>query len=271
MLKFKNGRGGFTPLEIKIPKWKRRGFLTGFTLIELLVVISIIAMLMSITLPSLNSAREAGKRIVCMNNLRQLTIAWYFYANDYDEGLCSPDTDWNDTPASSNWVADGPAIPSNNIGGTETAIKDGALWSYTNHTLDIYKCKSDSSELLRSYSISNAMGGRSRDGIDPEHSLTLSPDKIVFADAGTKLPWIVDSFWPIKVDSNTLKWRVRTGHNITARHGGGWNVSFGDQHCEFWKCRDARTEKLAFWEIDPDDASGRNFDLEKVYRMLGGR
>ena len=75
MLKFKNGRGGFTPLEIKIPKWKRRGFLTGFTLIELLVVISIIAMLMSITLPSLNSAREAGKRIVCMNNLRQLTIA----------------------------------------------------------------------------------------------------------------------------------------------------------------------------------------------------
>jgi len=249
---------------------KLRNGRRGFTLIELLVVISIIALLMSMTLPSLNRAREAGKRIVCMNNLRQLTIAWYFYADDNGDSLCSPDTDWNDTPTSSHWVADGPAVPSNNIGGTEAAIKTGVLWSYTN-TLEVYKCKSDSSELLRSYSISNAMGGRTRDGISPEHNLTLSSDKAVFADAGTKLPWIVDSFWPIKVDSSTLKWRVRTGHNITARHGGGWNVSFGDQHCEFWKCKDPRTEQLAFWEISPDDASGRNFDLEKVYKTLGGK
>lgn len=242
----------------------------GFTLVELLVVISIIAMLMSITLPSLNRARELGKRVVCLSNMRQLTFSWHLYAMDNDDRLCSPDTDWNDTPSSSYWVADGPAIPSNNIGGTAAAIKAGVLWSYANSP-DVYKCKSDTSDLLRSYSLSNAMGGRSRDGINPEHSLTLSSDKAVFVDAGTKLPWIVDSFWPIDVDSNTLKWKIRAGHNITARHGGGWNLSFADQHCEFWKYKDARTEKLAFWEIDADAASSGNFDLQKLFRTLGGR
>ena len=72
----------------------------GFTLIELLVVISIMAMLMSILLPGLNSAREAGKRVVCLSNLRQLTLAWNFYAMDNEDQLCSPDTYWNDTPGS---------------------------------------------------------------------------------------------------------------------------------------------------------------------------
>ena len=47
----------------------------GFTLIELLVVISIISMLMSIMLPSLNNAKEMAQRVVCQNNMRQLATA----------------------------------------------------------------------------------------------------------------------------------------------------------------------------------------------------
>jgi prepilin-type N-terminal cleavage/methylation domain-containing protein/prepilin-type processing-associated H-X9-DG protein len=57
-------------------------FRGGFTLIELLVVISIIALLMAIMLPALNRAREAAKRIVCMNNVRTLTTANTIYASE---------------------------------------------------------------------------------------------------------------------------------------------------------------------------------------------
>ena len=48
----------------------------GFTLIELLVVIAIIAVLMAILMPTLNRAREQGRRAACLANLKQLTLAW---------------------------------------------------------------------------------------------------------------------------------------------------------------------------------------------------
>jgi prepilin-type N-terminal cleavage/methylation domain-containing protein len=54
----------------------------GFTLIELLVVIAIIAILMAILIPTLNRARELGKRATCLSNLKQLTLAWIMYADD---------------------------------------------------------------------------------------------------------------------------------------------------------------------------------------------
>lgn len=60
--------------KCKVPK--------GFTLIELLVVISIIALLLSIMLPSLNKARDIAKRTVCLSNCRQWAVATATYAMD---------------------------------------------------------------------------------------------------------------------------------------------------------------------------------------------
>src|SRR4051812_24787775 len=53
----------------------------GFTLVELLVVITIIGMLMSLLLPAVQSAREAGRRNTCANNMRQVGVAMMTFEN----------------------------------------------------------------------------------------------------------------------------------------------------------------------------------------------
>ena len=59
----------------------------NFTLLELLIVIAIIAILASLLIPALNSAREKAFAITCSSNLKQQGLAFHNYANDFDDWL----------------------------------------------------------------------------------------------------------------------------------------------------------------------------------------
>jgi len=75
----------------------------GFTLLELLVVIAIVAILISLLLPALRSAKDSAKSVFCSNNLHQLSLAAMYYADDYKgyfpDARGSPDT----TGPAPNW------------------------------------------------------------------------------------------------------------------------------------------------------------------------
>jgi prepilin-type N-terminal cleavage/methylation domain-containing protein/prepilin-type processing-associated H-X9-DG protein len=149
----------------------RRPSAAAFTLIELLVVIAIIAILASLLLPALATAKAKAYTVKCISNSKQLSLAWILYADENDDRLIGNlDGLPAQNAANSNitwcvgWLDNAAFRPDN----TNLALlRNSQLYPYV-RAEGIYKCPSDRSrsrgaageERVRTYSMNGYLGGK---------------------------------------------------------------------------------------------------------------
>jgi len=256
----------------------------AFTLVELLVVIAVIAILASLVMPAMGSAKLKVQATSCLNNFNQLETAWHLYTVDYNDNLPANkwmSVDWQDgCPSGLQTTSDSWALGHATIDRETWSIQNGSLFPYTKST-PLYHCPGDRSTIYyrpdilrkRSYSMSYYMNGSER---KPERKTKLCQIKntastFVFIDEHENS--ISDSVFFVHVpgdDGEQADARDNPTYggahwmNMPAdRHGQGCNLSFADGHVEHWRWK---SPKQAGMDMPP----ANQLDFQDLRRLQTG-
>lgn len=227
----------------------------GFTLIELLVVVAIIAILAALLLPVLHKGNDHARRVKCINNEKQLIVAWTLYTGENHE-LLVPNGGGPQASAPYLWVLGGNHnYPQTLVNPSYLIDPNNAFFAAYIKALDIYKCPADRSSWrfsgtlqneLRSYAMNSYVATTSANAQDP---IVISTTYKVYFKASSL---IADSpanrFIFIDVHPNSIctpGYGVNMSgftwiHMPSALHGPGV-VTFADSHVEAHKWRDPVT------------------------------
>ncbi|HEY3854249.1 MAG TPA: prepilin-type N-terminal cleavage/methylation domain-containing protein [Verrucomicrobiae bacterium] len=240
----------------------------GFTLIELLVVIAIIAILAAMLLPALSGAKLQSQGVQCMNNSKQMLLAWRMYVDDNRDNVPSAygnPSVWIPAESQSMTWTGNPGTDGQNSANWDTSvvIKKSNLWPYCGNDAAIWRCPGDQYTCLvpsgplagqvlprqRDYSMLSWFNGIDADdfgsGFKKYTKLTevLRPGPamtIVFVDE--RCDSINDGEWCSGMagwPGVPQQWEIIDFPG--AYHGGACGFAFADGHSEIHKWRDKRT------------------------------
>ena len=244
----------------------------GFTLIELLVVISVIAILSALLLPALGKGKSHARTTYCLNNKRQLAVAWLMYAQDNRDHLAYNSYDFLGGMDAPNWVSSYVDWTTSDYCTNLADLIDdtnSSLAPFINHVAAPYHCPEDTylnsaqkalgwSQRARSVSMNFVMGdgdvegylkSQAAGGVDYYHAgnngqNNISHYFIRLKDLATIGPSMACVFLDEQPDSMFLSPTFAPSYSVetvqwrqlpASYHDGGCTLSFADGHEEYKK------------------------------------